>query len=255
MTDRVIRYLFIVVVSTITANGIIAQPTFVDNQRSFYKLSEIFSQREDSLKTEFRNKKISWPPKALYIRSFKYDQLMEIWVRGDEKKPYHLFKTYPICIKSGTLGPKRKEGDLQIPEGFYYINDFNPNSNYHLSLGLNYPNASDAVLSDSLHPGGEIYIHGNCVSVGCIAITDLPIEELYILASYARAAGQDFIPVHVFPVKFDEKASRDYLQRITRNNSVYNKFTLNLKEAFDYFETNKQLPVIMVGQSGQYIIN
>jgi murein L,D-transpeptidase YafK len=85
------------------------------------------------------------------------------------------------------------EGDYQVPEGFYYINEFNPKSAYHLSLGLNYPNASDKVLSDSIKPGGDIYIHGNCVTVGCIPLQNNQIEELYVLAANAKNAGQDFI--------------------------------------------------------------
>ena len=87
-------------------------------------------------------------------------------------------------MQSGTTGPKRLQGDFQVPEGFYHINEFNPNSNYHLSMGLNYPNSSDRILSDSLRPGGEIYIHGSCVSVGCIPLNDDEIEELYLIASY-----------------------------------------------------------------------
>ncbi|WP_368737359.1 murein L,D-transpeptidase family protein, partial [Acinetobacter pittii] len=81
-----------------------------------------------------------------------------------------------VCALSGVLGPKRKEGDYQVPEGFYYINEFRPNSNYHLALGLNYPNAADIQWSDSLHPGNEIFIHGGCITVGCIPIQDHQIE-------------------------------------------------------------------------------
>ncbi len=93
-------------------------------------------------------------------------------------------------------------GDYQVPEGFYYINEFNPRSLYHLSLGLNYPNASDRMLCDMSQPGGDIYIHGSCVTTGCIPITDGQIEELYVLAAHAKDMGQDFIPVHIFPVNF-----------------------------------------------------
>jgi murein L,D-transpeptidase YafK len=103
----------------------------------------------------------------------------------------------------GSLGPKRIQGDYQVPEGFYYVNEFNPNSNYHLALGLNYPNASDKILSDSVQPGGDIYIHGSCVTTGCIPIKDDQIEELYVLTTFARNLGQDFIPVHIFPVRFN----------------------------------------------------
>ena len=158
-------------------------------------------------------------------------------------------------MQSGTMGPKRLQGDYQVPEGFYYINEFNPNSNYHLSLGINYPNASDRILSDSLRPGGEIYIHGSCVSIGCIPLTDEQIEELYIITSGAKANGQDFIPVHVFPVKYSQKKSMEYLATTTRNNQPLQKFAIQLKEAFDKFEEKRQVPLVMVNKKGQYLIN
>ena len=156
--------------------------------------SEIFTIKiEDSLRKQFETKKLAWPPQELYIRSFKYDRILEVWVKGDNKESFKLFKSYKVCMQSGTLGPKRLEGDYQMPEGFYYINEFNPNSNFHLSLGLNYPNASDKILSDYLHPGNAIYIHGKCLSTGCIAIDNKPIEEVYLLASYVKDAGVEFI--------------------------------------------------------------
>ena len=158
-------------------------------------------------------------------------------------------------MQSGAIGPKRSEGDNQVPEGFYYINEFNPASNYHLSLGLNYPNASDKVLSDVKNPGGDIYIHGNCVSTGCIAIQDAPIEEVYLIASMAKTGGLDFIPVHIFPVKYDVQKSLDYLTESIKGNQVIHKFILNIKSVFDYFEEKKQLPVILVNKKGDYIIN
>ena len=158
-------------------------------------------------------------------------------------------------MQSGTMGPKRFQGDYQVPEGFYYINEFKPNSNYHLSLGLNYPNASDKILSDSLRPGGDIYIHGSCVSVGCIPVTDDQIEELYIITSYAKASGQDFIPVHVFPVKYNVKKSLDYLTTTTKKNLQLQQFALQLREAYDIFEEKKRLPVVMVTKKGQYVFD
>jgi murein L,D-transpeptidase YafK len=232
-----------------------AQTSFVQSQKSLVKIADVFNREEDSLKKEFKTKDLAWPPKALYIRNFKFDGIMEVWVKTDDKGPFRFLKSYKICMQSGTVGPKRMEGDYQVPEGFYYINEFNPNSNYHLSLGINYPNASDRILSDPGQPGSEIYIHGSCVSVGCIAITDIPIEELYIMSTYAKAYGQDFIPVHVFPVKYDVKKSMDYLTQETKDNKYLKKFALNLKEVFDYFEEKKQLPVIMVNKKGEYIIN
>ena len=219
------------------------------------KILQVNSKLEDTLRKQFAEKKMQWPPAELYIRSFKYDRQLEVWIKDNKKEPFKLFKTYKVCMQSGSMGPKRMEGDYQVPEGFYYINEFNPNSNYHLSLGLNYPNASDKILSDSLRPGSAIYIHGNCVSTGCIPINDQQIEEVYLMASYTKTAGQDFIPVHVFPVKYNVRKSMDYLNDAAKQNQSLQQFAVKLKEAFDYFEEKKQLPVIMVTKKGQYVIN
>lgn len=232
-----------------------AQNSFISIQKSTARLFDGFSKTEDTLKKQFEQKKLQWPPEELYIRSFKYDRQLEVWVKNPDKETFKLFKTYKVCMQSGSMGPKRFEGDYQVPEGFYYINEFNPNSNYHLALGLNYPNASDKILSDSSRPGNNIYIHGNCVSTGCIAISDEPIEEVYVMAGLAKENGQDFIPVHVFPVKYSNKKSFDYLAFTTRENQPLQKFAITLKEAFDYFEEKKKLPVVVVTKSGQYIID
>jgi murein L,D-transpeptidase YafK len=188
----------------------------------------------------------------MYIRSFKYDSQLEVWVKNEAKESYKLFKTYKVCALAGTMGPKRMEGDYQVPEGCYYINEFNPKSNYHLSLGINYPNASDKVLSDSLQPGGEIFIHGSCTTVGCIPIMDFQIEELYILTAHARNQGQDFIPVHIFPVKYDVRRSVDYLARLTKDDAELKKHAEKMKEAYDYFEKNKQVPRVLINKKGEY---
>jgi hypothetical protein len=147
------------------------------------------------------------------------------------------------------------EGDYQVPEGFYYINEFNPRSNYYLSLGINYPNASDRLLSDSLRPGGGIYIHGSCVSVGCIPLTDEQIEEVYILAAHAKNQGQDYIPVHIFPIRYNVPKSVNYLGNLAKDDPTLKKFEAKLEDAFDYFDKYKQLPVIMIGDDGEYTIN
>lgn len=235
-----------------------SQTSFIEYKRSSYrndKTGEIFLHKEDTLRKEFEAKGLQWPAKYVYIRSFKYDAQLEVWVKSTAKEQYKLFKTYKVCMQSGTMGPKRLQGDYQVPEGFYYINEFNPNSNYHLSLGLNYPNTSDRILSDSLRPGGDIYIHGSCVSVGCIPVTDEQIEEIYIITSYAKANGEDFIPVHVFPIKYNQKKSMDYFKSTVKNNHTLEKFALRLKEAFDKFEETKQVPLVMVNKKGEYVIN
>ena len=107
---------------------------------------------------------------------------MDIYAKKREDATYKKLTTYRICARSGSLGPKRRQGDRQIPEGFYHINHFNPNSNYHLSLMINYPNASDRLKSKAARLGGNICIHGNCVTVGCLPMTDDKIKEIYIYA-------------------------------------------------------------------------
>ena len=242
---------FIVSVSLQLANG---QTSFLENQKSYPRVAFAIKVKEDTLRKQFEAARLQWPPKQIYIRSFKYDSQLEVWARNNTKEPYKLFKTYKVCALSGGLGPKRMEGDYQVPEGFYYINQFNPKSSYHLSLGLNYPNASDALLSDSLKPGGEIFIHGTCITVGCIPIQDSQIEELYVLASYAKNNGQDFIPVHVFPVRYNNTKSFEYLLKTAKDDLLYQHFVARIKEVYDYFEQYKKLPIISVGKKGEYVI-
>ena len=229
--------------------------SFIDYQKTFPRPSEALQNKADTLQKQFEAKKLAWPAKYIYIRSFKYDSQLEVWVKNEIKDQFQLFKTYKVCALAGTLGPKRMEGDYQVPEGFYYINEFNPKSNYYLSLGLNYPNVSDKILSDSLRPGSAIFIHGSCVTVGCIPIRDEQIDELYILAAHAKDQGQDFIPVHIFPVRFTKEKSVKYLDNLTKDDQVLKKFAGKMEDAFDYFEKYKQLPVVLTDDKGQYIIN
>ena len=227
---------------------------FFEHQKSFPRISEALKRKEDTLIKQFKERGLPWPAKSIYIRSFKYDSQLEVWVKYTTNEKYKLFKTYKVCALAGSLGPKRMQGDYQVPEGFYYINEFNPKSVYHLSLGLNYPNISDRILADSLQPGGDIYIHGSCVTTGCIPITDPQIEELYILAAHAKTQGQDFIPVHIYPVRFNNKKSTDYLDKYLKDFPEYAPMTSELKQAFLYFEKMKKLPVIMVSKKGDYIV-
>jgi len=229
--------------------------SFIDYQKTFPRPDESFRRKEDTLQKQFEEKKLKWPANYIYIRSFKYDSQMEVWVKNEIKDQFKLFKTYKVCALAGTLGPKRLEGDYQVPEGFYYINEFNPRSQYYLSLGINYPNVSDKLLSDSLRPGSAIYIHGSCVTVGCIPIMDQQIDELYIIAAHAKNQGQDYIPVHIFPIRFNVARSVKYLENLTKDDPALKKFAARLEDAFDYFDRYKQLPVILTNEKGEYFVN
>ena len=226
----------------------------MDYQKSFQKVSDIFKRKEDTLKKQFAARNLKWPAKYIYVRSFKYDSELEVWVKNTQEEEYKLFKTYKVCALAGTLGPKRIEGDYQVPEGFYYINEFKPNSSYHLSLGLNYPNAADRILADSSQPGGDIYIHGSCVTTGCIPITNPQIEELYIITSHARGMGEDFIPVHIYPVRFTNPKSMAYLDKVMKDDPELKSFEKSIKQVYDYFEVTRQLPIVGVNTKGEYVV-
>jgi len=250
------KNLFAVILLALSASSAIAQgpsPSFVDYQKTQARPSDALKRKGDTLQKQFEAKGLQWPAKNVYIRSFKYDGQMEVWVRNDKRESFKLFKTYRVCALAGTLGPKRMQGDYQVPEGFYYINEFNPNSNYYLSLGLNYPNVSDKILSDVYKPGGDIYIHGSCVTTGCIPVTDQQIDEIYLIAAFAKNAGQDYIPVHIFPIRYNNKKSVDYLAGLAKNDASLKTFASNLQSVYDHFEATRQLPVIMTNTAGEYV--
>lgn len=218
------------------------------------KVRQIFENKSALLKKEFQQRGLTWPAKQLYIRSFKKEGQLEVWIRQESTDAFRFFKTYTVCAVSGSMGPKRRAGDYQVPEGFYYINEFRPNSQFHLALGLNYPNASDDQLSDAINPGNEIFIHGGCITVGCIPVKDAQIEELYVLASMAKQGGQDFIPVHIFPMRFDDKKSEQTIRKLAEYTPGYDKLSLSLKKVYDYFELHHKIPLVAVDALGQYLI-
>lgn len=184
----------------------------------------------------------------LYIRAFKAEQQLELWIKAGEEVKWKKFRLFPFCKMSGQLGPKRKEGDRQIPEGIYHIDRFNPKSKYHLSLGLNYPNKSDIILGDPKRPGSDIFIHGGCESVGCIAITDCRVEEVYLLASWASENGQQKIPVHLYPFHFNAANWRKYGPDWAQLHS----FWMELEAIYQVFEESKVLPEFAISDDGHY---
>lgn len=187
----------------------------------------------------------------IFVRVFKEEHIMEIWGTDSLHDEYVLLNEYHICRISGQEGPKRKQGDLQVPEGCYHINRFNPWSSFHLSMGIDYPNASDRTLSDSRHPGGEIFIHGACVTIGCIPMTDEKIDEIYIFAVESKNNGQEEIPIHIFPCRM----SGSYYEGLKLKHAddpALIDFWANIEEAYLYFEMNKSIPEYTVDKDGRY---
>lgn len=227
---------------------------FVREQLQYGRVRASRSSAQSRLERVYAEKRIPYPAAELYLRVFKRTRELEVWVRPDGERQYRLLKTYPICALAGVPGPKRKRGDAQVPEGFYFIEHYNPVSQYHLSLKVNYPNAQDRAVSTRGDLGGDIFIHGGCKSDGCLAMTDNGIEELYWLAVQARGRGQYRIPVHIFPVRLDDAEMRridfDYV-----NQPALIAFWKTLKPGYDYFERTRRVPLMAADPRGRYLLD
>jgi murein L,D-transpeptidase YafK len=182
----------------------------------------------------------------ILIRTFKKEAEFEIWKMKPDGHYTHL-RTFPMCRWSGQLGPKVREGDRQVPEGFYTITpgQMNPNSAYYLSFNVGYPNALDRTLG---HSGGSIMVHGACSSAGCFSMTDAQIADIYAIAREAFGGGQRQIQMESFP--FHMTAENMAKHRLDPNIA----FWKNLKEGSDHFEVTKSEPI--VGACGRkYVFN
>ena len=174
----------------------------------------------------------------VYLRLTKEPAELTAFVADTDGK-FQPFRTWPVCSVSGGLGPKLREGDGQAPEGFYAIKpgQMNPSSNYHLSFNLGYPNAFDRANGRT---GSFLMVHGNCVSVGCFAMTDTGIEEIWTLMQAAYENGQTSIDVHIFP--FPMTAAN--LKRHAGDSNA--EFWNELAPAWTAFEASGRVPAIAV---------
>lgn len=162
------------------------------------------------LNNYFTKAKVSFPPKEITFVALKQEKKLELWAR--DNKEFRLIHTYNIRAASGVAGPKLRLGDEQVPEGIYRIEGLNPNSHYHLSMKLNYPNAFDllhAEMEGRTEPGSDIFIHGRAVSIGCLAMGDETIEELFILTTQVGAENVKVVIAphdpRVTPLKADSE--------------------------------------------------
>lgn len=195
---------------------------------------------------------VSWPPGELYVRAFKQERELEVWA-GARGQRLRKVKTFPFCAASGDVGPKRREGDAQVPEGFYSLDQFNPRSQFHLSMRVSYPNGADRRLGQ--RPlGGAIYIHGGCASIGCIALEDGPIEELYLMVWEARARMKRDVPIHIFPRRLDAEGLAE-LERHPRATPQLVSFWRGLEPGWRLFEETRRPPRVSVDAgTGAYTV-
>ena len=175
---------------------------FLDGQRQAPRVADALKRREPSVRRDFVDAGAAFPPSGLLLRHFKAEGQVEVWApSADPRSAYRLVRTLGVCMRSGDLGPKVLEGDLQVPEGVYTLARFNPRSRFHLSLGLDYPNPVDRQRARrrGRPPGGDIMIHGKAVSIGCLAMGDKAAEDLFVLAA---DTGLKNIEVVLTPVDF-----------------------------------------------------
>jgi len=179
----------------------------------------------------------------VYIRIFKLEHELEIWVEKDGR--FVRFATYPVCLWSGRLGPKLKEGDRQAPEGFYTVDaeQLNPNSRMHRSFSLGFPNIFDQAHGRT---GSFLMVHGGCASIGCYAVTDPAVDEIWRVVTAALDQGQERFPVHAFPFRMTESNVK------ARRGSPWDGFWADLKKGYDLFEASKVPPVVSVC-NGRYV--
>jgi murein L,D-transpeptidase YafK len=204
-----------------------------------------------NLKRRFHDLGLGYPAAELFLRAFKHERVLELWVRPVGESSFALLKEYPICALSGKLGPKKYRGDAQVPEGFYEIDLLNPQSDYYLSLHVSYPNRSDRARATRADLGGDIYIHGGCESVGCLAVTDAAVKELYWMSVEAHAVGQTRIPIHIFPSRLGQQ-DIGRLGEAFPDRPDLMRFWASLQPAYDYFERTHRLPEVRTGTDGLY---
>lgn len=177
---------------------------FFAQQLRFERVKKAQQKIGQTLTEELKKSGYSVNNLHLMLIAYKEEQRLDVYLKAKSEKQFSLWKSLPVCASSGDLGPKYQQGDLQVPEGIYWIDRFNPSSLYHLSLGLNYPNDADRKRSTAGDLGGDIFIHGKCVTIGCLPITDQLIEPLYLLAVHGRNNGQNKIPVYIFPFELSD---------------------------------------------------
>jgi murein L,D-transpeptidase YafK len=209
------------------------------------RITEVRARVEPSLKEELATAGFTLGD-AAFIRIFKESRELELWLEPKGSTEFKLWKSWPIVAMSGKLGPKLKEGDGQAPEGFYEVQAkaLNPQSDFHLSFNVGYPNAFDQAQGRT---GSFIMVHGNKVSIGCFAMTDAVIEPIYLVLEAALNNGQASVPVHIFPFRMTEER----MARAETEKAPWLDFWRTLREGFTRFEQTRVPPTPRV-EGGRY---
>jgi len=228
--------------------------SFREKQMNFTRVREAYTAKEKIVDKTLAVHSISHDNLRIYLRAFKTEQKIELWAKNTSDSVFVLIKEFSICELSGDIGPKRHSHDLQVPEGFYHISKLNPYSRYYLSMEINYPNASDSVRGVRGRLGNEIYIHGSCLSSGCLPITDDKIKELFVYCIEAYNSGQEEIGLTIFPEQLNET---NYSSLKSRYSKSKDKISLwaDLKKSYDLFNKTRVQPTVKFLKDGTHEVN
>ena len=226
-------------------------PSFREKQMNFTRVREAYTCKEKIVNKTLATHSISRDSLRIYLRAFKTEKIIELWAKNSHDSVYVPVKEFPICDLSGSEGPKRRYRDLQVPEGFYHISKLNPYSKYYLSMEINYPNASDSIRGVRGHLGNQIYIHGSCISSGCLAMTDDRIRELFVYCIEAYNSGQEEILLTIYPCRLSEN---NYSGLISNYKRDKDKISLwgDLKKSYDLFDRTRVQPTVKFLPDGSH---
>lgn len=223
-------------------SGMTSDP-LMEKQKTYTRVREAYQLKGKIVDKNLAAHAISRENLRIYLRAFKTEKILELWAKNSSDSVYSLIREFAICDLSGDVGAKRRARDLQVPEGFYHIAALNPFSKYYLSLKVNYPNASDSIRGVRGRLGSNIFIHGSCISSGCLAMTDDRIREIYVYCVEAYNAGQAEIPLTIYPIRLTDQTYARFIVRYSKYKDDVNLWG-DLKKSYDLF-TKKQVPPIV----------
>lgn len=221
-------------------------------QQKYPRVRAARERRTDDIRALFQKAGIAYPPQGVLLRVFKLDDVVELWVRPRGQEKYVHLKDYRICARSGVPGPKRRRGDLQVPEGFYRVSGFNPSSNFLLSMRVDYPNRSDRLRGHPRNPGGDIFIHGDCVTIGCVPITDRWIEELYLICLDAKWRHGRPPRVHIYPTRLNDEGLARLAGSFAGRKALLD-FWREIQPGYLHFERHRTPARFTVRPDGRYV--
>lgn len=233
-----------------------AQGSELEAQRRYPRAKAALEAHSEAVAEAFRAVGASWPPKGLLLVAYKLEGRLEIYTpQAQAARPWVLVRALPICARSGVLGPKNAEGDLQVPEGFYEIDGLNPRSRFHLSVHVNYPNRADRLrIPKGTSPGHSIMVHGKCETVGCLPMRDEPMSWIYAMIVHARQAGIMRPALHIHPCHHGTPTCEAEKAKAAQLRPELTAFWADLATIHGAWLEAERPPRVRVAQDGRYLL-